>query len=73
MRNVFLCWKLDITHIPSVAGDFFVKLEAFISCTKNIVLKFLPNVLRGYTCSHGGLHYSEKSKAANFKGNSVRR
>ena len=71
MRNVFLCCKLDITHISSVAGDFFVKLEAFISCTKNIVLKFLPNVLRGYSCSRGGLHYSEKSKVATFKGNFV--
>jgi len=30
MRNVFLCFKLDITHIPLVAGDFFVKLEALL-------------------------------------------
>jgi hypothetical protein len=72
MRNVFLCLKIEVTHIFFIAYDYVyvVKLVA-LQHVKNIVLKFPRYALRGYVRSCKGLHYSEKSKAVTFTGNSL--
>jgi hypothetical protein len=62
---------IAITHILLVAGDFFLNTWIFTPYPKNIICKFLTNILRGYISSRRELHYSKISKALTFTGASL--